>query len=122
MADWYVQCGIEAEGPFTRRDLRELATQGKISPQDQIRDGRHGTGIAAREVPGLLPTLKQASEPVRSRARQSAEQVNDLNLQSSPLLTIEQKEWIVIICGSVFMGSLLLIPLIQAFLNLFPGP
>ncbi|WP_417395540.1 GYF domain-containing protein [Gimesia chilikensis] len=119
MASLYVTSGTETEGPLTRQALKELASQGKISPRDQIREGMSGTGIQAREIPGLLPTLKQSRVPSRSRGRKSRERVHDLDLESSPLLTIEQKEWIVIICGSIFMGSLLLIPLIQAFVNLF---
>ncbi|QGQ26441.1 DUF4339 domain-containing protein [Gimesia benthica] len=119
MSNLYLEQASEITGPFTRGALKELASQGKISPRDQIREGMSGTGIQAREIPGLLPTLKKSSVPSRSRGRKSKERVHDLDLESSPLLTIEQKEWIVIICGSIFMGSLLLIPLIQALVNLF---
>ena len=123
MSNLYLEQASEITGPFTRGALKELASQGKISPRDQIREGMSGTGmsgtgIQAREIPGLLPTLKKSSVPSRPRGRKSRERVHDLDLESSPLLTIEQKEWIVIICGSIFMGSLLLIPLIQALVNL----
>lgn len=118
MPNLYLEQASETSGPFTRRELKELAAQGKISPQDQIRCGKFGMEIKASEVSGLLPALKPGSQRSRSDGTDSPESPVDLEHESSPFLTTAQKEWIVIICGTVFMGGLLLFPLFQALLKL----
>jgi GYF domain 2 len=46
-ADWFVRSGGQESGPFTVDELKARATSGAISPEDQIRKGRHSWSKAS---------------------------------------------------------------------------
>lgn len=58
MADWYLKREEEVTGPFTKQELREWYSTGRLSETDRVREGETGYFIPAREIPVFLCDLK----------------------------------------------------------------
>jgi len=66
MADeWFIGRDDQVAGPFTGRQLKELAASGRLSRNDGIRRGRKGGFVAASQARGLLSV---ASNEARQKA------------------------------------------------------
>lgn len=65
--DWYIQINNAGHGPFTSERLKQLAQQGKITPNTPIRRGASGNWVAACAVKGLqFSTPSSAPEILES--------------------------------------------------------
>ncbi len=64
MADrWYYGWDDQKLGPFSARELRELADNGKIQPMDTVWKEGVATGVLAHEVKNLFEPLPE-EEPL----------------------------------------------------------
>ncbi len=55
MADpWYCWVAGGQTGPFSDAQLRTLVAEGRLLPEDQVRQGHYGQWVPAREVKGLF--------------------------------------------------------------------
>jgi hypothetical protein len=63
--EWYIERDEQVAGPFTGRQLKELAASGRLSRNDGIRRGRKGEFVAASQARGLLSV---ASNEARQEA------------------------------------------------------
>lgn len=63
-ADWYVRIGDQDYGPATAAQLKEWASQGRISPESWVRRGESGAWVAATQVKGLLEPVLPRAIPV----------------------------------------------------------
>jgi uncharacterized protein DUF4339 len=66
MADWYCKIDGTVYGPYNDVKLRELAANGRLLPEDSLRDGDSGPWFAAEEIANLFP---KDSEDVADRIR-----------------------------------------------------
>lgn len=69
--NWYYQTlGMEF-GPVEERELRKLAVDQIIGPDDLVRRGSQGSWISARQIPGLFETGGQSDGDTARTAHQS---------------------------------------------------
>ncbi len=62
---WYCRISGREYGPWSSRQLKELASQCKLLPEHSVRKGHDGPWVAARRVQGLFTT---AAEPAAAHA------------------------------------------------------
>ncbi|MCR4414953.1 MAG: DUF4339 domain-containing protein, partial [Thermoguttaceae bacterium] len=61
---WYCKIAGEERGPLSAQDLKALAADGQLSPEDLVRHGVHAAWVTAGRVRGLFPsTGSSASRP-----------------------------------------------------------
>ena len=53
--EWYIKKGEKHYGPYSSRELKNLAHSGKIEPSDEVQTGRMGQWVPAEKVKGLFP-------------------------------------------------------------------
>ncbi|HET6574114.1 MAG TPA: GYF domain-containing protein [Fimbriiglobus sp.] len=70
---WFVVRGDREEGPYTGRQLKQLAASGKLKPDDQVRRGDVETVRRAKDIKGLFP----APPPVPADADRPARKVGE---------------------------------------------
>lgn len=64
MTGWYLKIANKEVGPLSSQQLKAMAKQGQLGPEDLIRQGGEGPWIAAGRVRGLLSaSVMVASEP-----------------------------------------------------------
>jgi len=56
-AEWYVDDGDRATGPFSVSQMKAQAAAARIKPDTQVRKGKRGKWVAAKQVKGLLPPV-----------------------------------------------------------------
>ena len=61
-SDWYVRIDGSERGPVSSDTLTNLAREGKIVPDTQVKKGASGTWVSASRVKGLL--VSQAAMPM----------------------------------------------------------
>ena len=62
MADpWYCMIAGAQTGPLSAAQLKALAVEGRLFPQDQVRQGTVGPWVVAGQVKGLFPVAGPAS-------------------------------------------------------------
>lgn len=67
-AQWYVLKGEKKLGPFSSRQLKQLAEQGKVSPHDKILKGESSRPQPAGRIGGLFDQSSESSDqPVQVR-------------------------------------------------------
>src|SRR5262245_36851178 len=54
MARWFCKIGGKQYGPYAEEDLRRLVGEGRLLPDDQLRDGREGAWFPADEMRDLF--------------------------------------------------------------------
>jgi len=54
MARWYCKIGGKQYGPYAEQDLRRLADEGRLLPEDELRDGRDGAWFPADDMRDLF--------------------------------------------------------------------
>ncbi|MBI3465074.1 MAG: DUF4339 domain-containing protein [Planctomycetes bacterium] len=52
--EWYCKIADFEDGPFSSKELVEMALAGQISPDSQVRKGSAGKWVSARRVKGLF--------------------------------------------------------------------
>ena len=62
MNDWFVKINNAEHGPLTSERLKQLAQQGKVTPDTPVRKGQAGTWLKASSVKGL-PFSTPTPEP-----------------------------------------------------------
>jgi hypothetical protein len=92
---WFVVRGGKEEGPFTGTQLKDMASSGKLKPNDQVRRGDVETARPASQIKGLFPTAGSAAVP--SSPAQPPDQ---------PQTATPKRKWLVI--GSVVAAVLFL--------------
>ena len=62
--EWFCRISGEVSGPFSAHQLKELAQSGRLTPEDQVRQGADAVWITAERVKGLFPSTPAVrSEP-----------------------------------------------------------
>ncbi|MEE8450883.1 MAG: DUF4339 domain-containing protein [Thermoguttaceae bacterium] len=62
--EWFCRISGEVAGPFSPHQLKELVQEGRLAPQDQVRQGTDGSWAAADRVKGLFSSARAVrSEP-----------------------------------------------------------
>jgi len=56
--EWFCKILGEVTGPFSAHQLKELAQQGRLAPQDQVRNGGDGSWTMAERVKGLFLSVR----------------------------------------------------------------
>ena len=75
--DWYVKINNVEHGPLTSERLKQLAQQGKVTPDTPIRQGASGNWISASAVKGLpFPTVPSSPSSATPPASSGALEVN----------------------------------------------
>lgn len=59
MASWFCKIGGKTYGPYGGDDLRRLVREGRLLPDDALREGDEGEWFAAREMENLFPTVER---------------------------------------------------------------
>lgn|SRR5262245_55046962 len=54
MTRWFCKIGGKQYGPYAEQDLRRLADEGRLLPDDQLRDGRDGAWFPAEQMRELF--------------------------------------------------------------------
>ena len=54
MNDWYIKINNVEHGPLTGERLKQLAQQGKVTPETPVRPGQAGAWHRANDVHGLF--------------------------------------------------------------------
>jgi GYF domain 2 len=64
MSDWYIHRDDEKFGPYTTRDLRSFAVEGRLQPDDKVWKDSLERPIRARQIKGLFtsPSNGDSSE------------------------------------------------------------
>ena len=63
---WFIRLGGKEHGPFSSSQLKQLAHQGKISHDTEVRRGESGSWIAAGRVKGLFAVASQTETAATS--------------------------------------------------------
>jgi hypothetical protein len=80
---WYCQSLGQVLGPYSYEHLKEMAANGSLCPNDDVRDGEDGTWLRAKRLPELFPKTEKSG------------------LTSTEIDVVEQrKEWVCRIDGS----------------------
>lgn len=66
MAQWFVRTAAEEHGPLSSRDLKQMASDGKLSPDDCVRRDDMTKWVRARSVGGLFDALPKSSSPAKT--------------------------------------------------------
>ena len=61
--DWYVKIDNVEHGPLTAERLKQLAMQGKVTPETFVRKGATGTWLRAHNITGLFPLAASVAGP-----------------------------------------------------------
>lgn len=69
---WYYRSLGQVTGPLTSGRIRQLAKQGKLFPEDQVRLGAAGDWVAAEDVEGLFSGIALNSRAERAAVRAQA--------------------------------------------------
>jgi len=64
MAQWFVIRDGQERGPFDDATLKQLASSGKLRPQDQIRRSDSSAPYVAKDIKGLFANTKEAPPPI----------------------------------------------------------
>jgi hypothetical protein len=64
MAQWFIARGKAKDGPSTAAQLKELATQGRIKPNDMLHKDGMPKWVGASQLKGLLPAAQSAPPPL----------------------------------------------------------
>jgi hypothetical protein len=59
---WWVRVNGHAYGPYTRKQLQDFVTEGRIRPATQVSQSQDGGWVEARRVLGLLPLAAPAND------------------------------------------------------------
>ena len=54
-AQWYCKISGKAIGPLSSRQLKMLADDGRLQPDNPVRQGNQGKWVPAQRVKGLFP-------------------------------------------------------------------
>jgi hypothetical protein len=68
---WFVRKGDKVHGPFTARQLKQLASSQKIMPETEVRRGETGAFMPAQKVKGLFTQLVPAGSASEESKPQS---------------------------------------------------
>ena len=94
---WFVVRGGKEEGPYTSQQLKQMASSGRLQPNDQVRRADVETVRQANAIKGLFPE-RETSPPEAARP----------GLETDPTAKSgATKKWLVI--GSVAMALMVLI-------------
>jgi hypothetical protein len=63
MAEWYVRVGDTEHGPISSETLKQLALQGKVTPDSLVKKGTSGSWVLASAVKGLFATTATNATP-----------------------------------------------------------
>ncbi len=67
LSQWYyTRVGGKTDGPFSARKLRQLASTGRLRPDDRLRMDGNSKSVRAGNIAGLFPA--SASDAASSRA------------------------------------------------------
>ena len=61
--DWFIKINNAEHGPLTSDKLKQLAQQGKVTPETFVKKGASGTWLQANHVTGLFPMAASAGAP-----------------------------------------------------------
>ncbi len=62
---WYCKIAGEERGPLSAQDLKALAADGQLAPEDLVRHGVHAAWVTAGRVRGLFPSAgSSAARPI----------------------------------------------------------
>ena len=59
--DWYCRLKGKESGPWSSAQLKALAAQERLKPEDSIRLGANGAWLPAGRIKGLFPSPEPAS-------------------------------------------------------------
>lgn len=79
MSDWFVQKGSKVYGPFKTRQLKELASTGKLLKSDKIRRNEMDHWVDASSARGLFDDEHEHHSPRAEPAPASTEQSHGLD-------------------------------------------
>ena len=88
--EWYCLLMGTELGPFTSKQLLEMARQHRITPDDSVKKGADGTWVGAHRVKGLFEdsgasTIIMANLPPDvQQALENARQTNDNSSETTP--------------------------------------
>lgn len=125
MARWYCKIGGKQYGPYAEQDLRRLADEGRLLPDDQLRDGRDGAWFPAQEMHDLFraPARDDADDDyddedgdLPRRRRKNRQRSNYFQVLSQNLWASEA-QWKQIL--TIIMILLFLIPLVVVVISVF---
>lgn len=69
---WYVRIDGQQAGPIPYDTIHSLASRGRLSPTDHVREGHQGNWLRAATLPGLFTALEQARSIAGQAAQASA--------------------------------------------------
>jgi S1-C subfamily serine protease len=73
-SEWYFKAGSHEHGPFSSKQLRKLAAEGRVTPDSPLRRGRAARWFPAGKVEGLFPdTQPPPSKASDTRPRGASE-------------------------------------------------
>ena len=72
--DWFVKINNAERGPLSPEALKQLAVEGKVTPDSFLKKGASGTWLRASHVKGLFPMA--AGQPVAATAQPSPKPVS----------------------------------------------
>lgn len=82
MTDWYCKIAGKLYGPYDHARLRHMAAEGRLLPDDLVRDGEDGEWFPAEEIENLFPEGRRAEREAddddddRPRRRKKRKSVN----------------------------------------------
>ena len=65
-SEWFIKINDVEHGPFTPERLKQLAQQGKVTPETLVKQGASGTWLRASHITGLFPTATSAGTPAKA--------------------------------------------------------
>lgn len=65
--EWYVYPAAKKDGPFTADELKELASEGELDPNDLLLEDGAGSAVAASAAKGLAVSEAGTERPARTR-------------------------------------------------------
>ncbi|MCC5830668.1 MAG: hypothetical protein JJU36_14575 [Phycisphaeraceae bacterium] len=83
---WMVRTAKGERGPFSNRQIIQLARQGRITPKSQLRHTRKNRAVPAGDVPGLFKSTGRSPvpEPAKSKPAKSTGEASSSKANHQP--------------------------------------
>ena len=92
-ADWYVRVGNAERGPILSDRLKQLAVEGKLTPDTLVKKGPSGNWVSANQVKGLFGTIavsKATAQVLPPGGRLEPDQVVVAAVRQTDLLVVRR--------------------------------